>query len=101
MMHEITHNGETKSMRQWAGELGVNYGAVKWRWQQGIRRFETLFSGGSARNPLRLTPDDIEWLEYTRKARKGMRNEWEIACELVGLSPYRADELRQFMEGRV
>ena len=99
-MYDIEHNGEVKSMKQWADELGVNYGAVKWRWQHGVRRFDSLFAGGRARNPLRLTQADIEWLEFTRKARKGMRDEWEIACELVGLSPYRAEELKQYMEGR-
>lgn len=98
-MRLISHNGERKSLRQWAGEMGVNYGTVKYRWQIGIRDFDMLFQGGDPSSPDGLTQDDVEWLNFTRKARRGMKNEWELACELVGLSKYQAPALKAYMEG--
>lgn len=105
-MLALTHNGETKSLRRWAEEMGCNYGTVKYRWQIGIRNFDMLFSspwsyGGDHKTPIVLTKEDIEWLRFTRDARRGMRNEWQIACELVGMSKYKADELRAFLEGAI
>lgn len=100
-MRALTYNGETKSMRRWAEEMGCNYGTVKYRWQIGIRNFDMLFNGGNHKTPLGLTKEDIEWLRFTRDARRGMRNEWQIACELVGMSKYKADELRAFLEGAI
>ena len=40
--HWITINGETKALREWAEEKGLNKGTVQWRWQQGLRG-EDLF----------------------------------------------------------
>lgn len=51
--------------------------------------------------PIRLREKDIEWLKETRPARKGTKDEWKIACELLGISKHRADELRELVEGLI
>lgn len=100
-MRALTHNGETKSLRRWAEEMGCNYGTVKYRWQIGIRDFELLFGKEVALRPLNVREQDIEWLKETRYARKGLKNEWQIACELLGINKHRAEELRKLVEGLI
>ena len=97
----ITLTNEGRLLRRRAEEMGCNYGTVKYRWQIGIRNFDMLFNGGDPKTPLGLTKEDIEWLRFTRDARRGMRNEWQIACELLGISKHRAGELRKLVEGLI
>ena len=101
MKYEITHDGETKSLRQWAAEYGVAYHTAKYRWNNGFRDFDKLFSPEQIRKPLYIPDWAVEWLRVTHRARAGQSNEWQIACELIGLPVGRAKELKKAMEGRL
>jgi len=99
--YEITHNGQTKSMRQWAEDKGINYYTAKYRWQNGCRDFDELFSPEPRRKELYVPEWAVNWLRETHRARAGQSNEWQIACELIGLSAGRAKELKRVLEGRI
>lgn len=99
--------GKEISLYSWAKRNNANYSIVSSRWNNGIRDPRLLVKGlkntavDPSKLPLPPIPDDmIEWLELTAFARKGQPDEWEIACELIGIAPYYAEALREFMEGR-
>lgn len=99
--------GKEISLHSWAKRHNANYSIVSARWRNGIRDPHLLVKGlkNTALDPSKLplppiTDDMIEWLKLTEFARKGQENEWVIACELIGIAPYYAEALREFMEGR-
>ena len=98
-VYRIVHDGDCHSLRVWAEMLGVPYRTAQYRYRNGIRDFDLLFGKGTELRPLNVREQDIEWLRETRYARKGLPNEWKIACELLGISKHRAGELRKLVEG--
>lgn len=100
-IYRITHDGDCHSLKVWAEMLGVPYRTAQYRWHNGIRDFEHLFGKEYPLRSLNIREQDLEWLRETRHARKGMKDEWKIACELLGISKHRAGELRKLVEGRI
>lgn len=97
--YRIVHDGDCHSLKVWSELLGVPYNTAMYRYRNGIRDFERLFGKGNSLRPLNIREQDIEWLKETRFARRGMRDEWKIACELLGISKHRARELKELIEG--
>lgn len=99
--------GREMPLYVWAKTNKADVRAVFNRWNNGIRDPYSLIRDlkGKAVDPAKLslptiTDDMIEWLNVTEFARKGQPDEWEIACELIGISAEYAKALREFMEGR-
>lgn len=97
----IVHDGECHNLKVWAEMFGVPYRTTHYRCRNGIRDFDLLFGKGTVLQPLNVREQDIEWLKVTRYARKGLKNEWQIACELLGINKHRAGELRKLVEGLI
>lgn len=95
----VTPDGETVSLCRWAAEHGVPLTTVMYRWRCGSRDPMELVYGEQMIRPRAITPEDVEWLRETRFARIGMRDEWKIACDLIGIPRSRAKELRRVCEG--
>ena len=100
-------NGETKSLRNWARENDLIYDTIFARYRIGIRgealikppKHRQQYARGQGKKPV-MSPENIEWLQKTRKYRKGQLDEWEIACELIGAHPTWAGWLKKTMEER-
>lgn len=97
----IVHDGECHSLRGWSEMLGCPYSTAQQRYRNGIRDFALLFGKDIALRPLNVSEQDIEWLRETRYARKGLKNEWQTACELLGINKHRAKELKRLVEGLI
>ena len=98
----IEHDGKKKTLKAWASELGVPYQTARERWKKGIRQFDRLFCpyhAGRKEPPgkLYVSREALDWLTETRYARAGMPDEWEIACDLIGVSRFHAGTLRGLM----
>lgn len=95
----VDFGGEVQSLRKWAEEVGVCYDTVLRRWHVGVRDPDALLEGlDYVRRP--ITPEDIKWLRLTKYARSGQLDEWEIACDLIGVPRARADELKEALCSR-
>ena len=86
----LEHGGRRMKLEEWAEEKGVSYSVVHERWKNGVRRFDRLFLPYHALRKTAprffLSEEAKEWLRETKFARSGMADEWEIACDLVGIS---------------
>lgn len=100
----LTVDGVTRRLPIWARIIGIPEQTVRSRYKRGKRNFAELFCPVYAREkdkeqPFILTGEMRRWLEETHHARRGRPDEWEIACELIGVSRSRAKELEKMMEG--
>lgn len=88
---------------EWADKNNVSRTSVDYRWRHGVRDPEELIQGISdtAEDCFLppITTEMLEWLCETAYARKGMPDEWEIACELIGISKGHANKLKEYVEG--
>ncbi len=92
----VNFDGKARSLREWAQEVGVSYDTVLRRWHTGVRTEDGLLAGlGYVKRP--ITNADMEFLQETRYARAGQADEWQIACDLIGVPRCRAAELREVM----
>lgn len=90
----INIDGKMQSLRQWAQDVGVSYDTVLRRWHTGIRDADELLQGLEyVKRP--ITKADIEYLQETKYARSGQADEWQIACDLIGVPRIRAKELKE------
>lgn len=98
---ELEHNGKRQTLAEWAREMGVPYDTVKDRWKRGVRRFDYLFlpynANRKAPPKIYVSKEALEWLRETRWARKGQPDEWEIACDLIGIDRWHAGTLRRML----
>lgn len=107
----ITVRDKEMSVLDWAMINAVRREDIDKRWRIGIRDPDKLIQGlvgtaeledefeASTKLPT-ISDEMVEWLQETKYARKGMPDEWQIACELIGVSPKCANELREYMEAR-
>lgn len=100
----LTVDGVTNRLPIWARIVGIPEQTVRSRYKRGKRTFEELFCPVYSREkdkqqPFIVTKEMKRWLEETRYARRGRPDEWQIACELIGVSRSRAEELKKMMEG--
>lgn len=93
---KLTVDGKEYSLRAWVESQGGSYDIALRRWHAGERDPEKLIDN-YLQKP--ITKADLQWLKETRRARKGMAEEWEIACDLIGQPRARADELRVMVDG--
>ena len=99
----IVRNKEM-SLYAWADLNSAPRADVDKRWKIGIRDPFKLIQGikgmsdGGFFPP--ITEEMIDWLNETAFARKGLPDEWEIACELIGISKVHAERLKEFVEGK-
>lgn len=97
----VEHDGQRKTLKAWANELGAPYMTAHERWKKGVRDFERLFLPYHALRKkapgIYLSEETRKWLEETRFAREGMPDEWEIACDLIGVSRLYSLALRRAM----
>lgn len=100
----IIVRGREVFLSDWAEKHNADRVSVEYRWKCGIRDPYKLIqglSGTAHEEPLELPPitaDMIEWLETTKFARSGMEDEWQIACELIGIEPKYAEQLKAFWD---
>lgn len=95
----VSFDGEPMSLKRWAAKHGLSYSTVLYRWNHGFRDFDGLTKGIQPSREAPITTADIEYLQETRYARRGQWNEWEIACDLIGIKRYRAPELKRAVDG--
>lgn len=95
----VGFDGETTSLKAWATKHGFQYDTVLRRWHAGIRDPKLLSNGLIMTKPKPISQKDIEYLQETRYARRGMAYEWKIACDLIGVPRCRAEEVRKAVEG--
>ena len=96
--HYLSHNGVCKPLKDWAREYDISYSTVLSRFKQGERDFNKLLSVSGGRVPLRLSEENVSWLKSTRWARKGQPDEWELACDLVGVPHVYVDDIRRILD---
>ena len=95
----VTHEGRTMTLEAWARVAGVTVTLARYRWRRGARTYDQLFGDAPPTSRLTLSPENRKWLEETRPARKGMRDEWKIACDLIGIDRWHAPELKALLDG--
>lgn len=97
----LEHDGRRLTLKEWAEKKEIPHSVVHERWKNGVRRFDRLFCPYHALRKtaprIFLTEEAKAWLRETEFARAGIPNEWEIACDLVGLSRASAGALRRMM----
>lgn len=89
----VMFSGKPQSLKAWCNEMGGCYTTVLYRWHQGIRTPEDLLRGTRLARK-EITKQDLQYLRETRFAREGQPDEWEIACDLIGVPHSRARELK-------
>lgn len=98
----VVVDGETIPLLEWADMHRANRKDVVYRWRRGIRDANNLIRGleDTADDEVmpEITRDMLEWLQETKFARSGMVDEWQIACELIGISPEYAESLKEYVE---
>ena len=89
----ITVDGKETSLRYWVESQGESYEKALRRWAMGERDPNKLIDGIAKK---KITEEGIKWLRATRWCRRGQPNEWEIACDLIGV-PHSMAEIIQRM----
>lgn len=103
------YKGRKISIRKLTEAYNVNYNAALYRYNQGIRDpWELLFGKGAKPQKITLRKDQIDYLRDTEKYRKGqtrirghighLDDEWDIACDLIGVPRIFSEEVKEAME---
>lgn len=92
----VSVDGVTYTLAEWARMHGILPQTAGYRWDIG-ERDPYLLVGQPGKLPP-ISEDLKEHLKATRFARAGMEHEWEIACELIGISKHLAPKLKEYME---
>lgn len=96
----LTHEGRTLPLREWAAMYNVSYQTAVDRFRKGLS-FNKIFSNVPIKSmPLSVSEENIRWLEKTRYARAGQEDEWQIACDLIGVPRGFAEDLRRLLDDR-
>lgn len=95
----LTVEGETYTLAQWAERNGVHHSSAYYQWQKGVRDpYELLYGPGGKRIEFSVTKADLDYLFETWLARSGQEDEWDIACDLIGMPRIFKNKLKQKME---
>lgn len=65
----IERNGVTRSLREWAGVMGVPYPTVRMRYTRGKRNFAELFSTLGLHGSVHVSSDNAKQVTVTRQER--------------------------------
>lgn len=96
--HWVKYKGKNMSLRVFADAFNVPYEPCLRRYNKGIRDPIKLAYGETAtEKPFKLTEEQKEWLGETRCWRSKQEDEWEIACDLIGIPRIFADDLKEAM----
>jgi len=94
------------TLYDWAKKNGTSPETANKRWRRGERDPFKLIGKNQAKKkattkamiPVDISWQTLEYLEQTAWCRKGMPDEWEIACDLAGIPRYHAGYLQWLME---
>ena len=97
-------DGQRVSLSKLARDNDISYNVMADRYRHGIRDPMNLVYGSTGKRPYKIKPRkiqkrEIDWLVETRWARQGQPDEWNIACDLIGVSRSRAKEIQRLVEG--
>ena len=102
----VEFKGRMVSLKALSEGFNVPYTSVLTRYRRGYRDpWELLYGEGATPQKLHLTEEQKAWLRETKPYRSGQRhiqgywghvdNEWDIACDLIGIPRVFADELKE------
>lgn len=103
----VEFRGKQISLRSLADAFKVPYRSVLNRWNRGLTDpWELLFGAGAKPQKVRITKEQIAWLKDTKEFREGQTkvrgmdrdDEWEIACDLIGLPRVFVEEVKEALE---
>lgn len=96
----VDFDGEPMPLKHWARKHGLCDSTLYYRWHRGCRDIDSLVKGLQPSPDAPITEEDIKYLRETKYARSGQWNEWEIACDLIGIGRHRAKEVKEALCSR-
>ena len=94
----IEYEGQKYSLKGWCAANGASYEMGLRRWHDGVRDpVELIYGVDGIPKMKKISDADVEYLKKTRFARKGQKDEWEIACDLIAQPHIRIPEIRKLV----
>jgi len=94
----VEFDGKAYSLQSWCTANSVPYSLGLARWEEGVRNpIELLYGEDKIPKMPEIPESDIRFLKKSRYARKGQKDEWEIACDLIAQPYVRIPEIRKMV----